>query len=493
MNTELNRVNTTGSEEASSSNEFEKFKSLIATLKGQEEYLLDDTGIIISTNLEAVNVTGYEEYEVIGKHFSIFYPLEEKWRVEEDLKKAIIQNSIVVTGLRLKKKGSTFWAKMKIKYTAEDLNRSFFKVTLQDTTHRALSNIRMQAFRDEFLTIFNNPFVGTFKYRKKDSRILRCNQKSLDITGVKNSTNLLFSNFFSCPSQFEQFNSLLDQNKKIEGFQFLINDKTSSGNWGLISAHYFESQGLVGGVLLDISEQFNQMNELQRVNSELENFTYHASHDLRAPLTSIMGLANLGLKEESIETLQGYFKMIRERTMHLDNLLKDLVSISYNNKTDVKNTLFSFQDEVDFIINELRTPYNEFDIETDIVQQNEFLTDPIRLRTILRNLFSNSFKYFNPDKVKSYLKIKIRVGLTHASIQLQDNGIGIDRQYKEKVFDMFFRGTTQSTGSGLGLYIVKSMLTKLDGKISMESTVLAGTTFLLTIPNAKMKIMSSDN
>jgi hypothetical protein len=394
--------------------------------------------------------------------------------------------SIVITGMRLKKRGTTFWAKMKIKYTTTEDQKNFFKVTLQDNTHRTLSKIRVQSIREEFLTIFNNPFIGTFKFRSNDFKILLCNQKTLDITGQVNAENLFFNQLFSNSIQWKQFKQLLDDDKKVEGFQFIINDsRTPQKNWGLISVRHFESQGFVGGVLMDISEQYHQMTELQRVNLELENFTYHASHDLRAPLTTVMGLANLGLKETNIEASHKYFEMIQTRIQHLDTLLKDLVSISYNSKVDVACELFDFKKEIDLLIDTLQGPHPLVHINTDIVQSLDFYTDATRMRTVLRNLFSNSLKYHNPDNSSPYLTIKVRVGLTHVSIKVQDNGIGIDRTYKEKIFDMFFRATTQSNGSGLGLYIVKSMLDKINGKIAVESTIHKGTTFLLTIPNQK--------
>jgi len=90
---------------------------------------------------------------------------------------------------------------------------------------------------------------------------------------------------------------------------------------------------------------------------------------------------------------------------------------------------------------------------------------------------------YNPELESPFVKIKIRVGKSHTSIQLVDNGIGIEWSHKERVYDMFYRATSRSNGTGLGLYIVKSMIEKLNGQISLESTLGHGTTFLLTIPN----------
>jgi PAS domain S-box-containing protein len=484
--TDFDEMNVSHSaEENQSLPELEKYLSLIATLKGYEEFLLDADGIIVSSNLEAVNITGYEEYEVIGKHLSMFYPAEELSKAAEDLNKASLLGSTVVMGMRLKKRGATFWAKMKIVFVSCEGSKVRFRVTLQDNTHRTLSKMRVQSIRDEFLTIFNNPFIGTFKFRSTDNKILMCNQKTLDITGQSNSANLPFDQLFSSSVQWNQFQQLLVEHKRVEGFQFIINDhRTTRKNWGLISARFFESQGFVGGVLMDISEQYHQMTELQRVNLELENFTYHASHDLRAPLTTIMGLANLGAKETTLEGSRNYFEMIQMRIQHLDTLLKDLVSISYNNKVDVASELFDFKKEIDVLIETLQGPSAHVRILKSVNQPQLFFTDATRLRTVLRNLFSNSLKYHNPEIANPYLIIRVKVEGTHASLKVQDNGIGIDQSHKAKIFDMFYRATTHSNGSGLGLYIAKSMIEKINGKISVESTLHKGTTFLLTIPNS---------
>ncbi len=232
-----------------------------------------------------------------------------------------------------------------------------------------------------------------------------------------------------------------------------------------------------------LAEQRSQMAELQRVNGELDNFTYHASHDLRAPLSTIQGLAYLGLHESSIEVGKSYFKMIQDRIIHMDSLLKDLISISYNNKAETTFEEFDFDDEVQRLLKSLECPGQNFDVYLNIEQEAQFLSDTVRVRTILSNLLSNAFKYFNPEVEKHCIEIQIKVSGAEAAIKIKDNGIGIDEAYQEKIYEMFFRATTRSTGTGLGLYIVKSMVDRLRGKIELQSRQLNGTTFMITIPN----------
>jgi PAS domain S-box-containing protein len=470
-------------EERQEGNPLARYNSLIHILKGHEEFTLDANGIIISSNLEAVNITGYEEFEVIGKSFNIFYSEDEKDKAIEDLNKASRFRQCVVTGMRRKKRDTAFWAKIKITALYDERNQTKnFKVVLQDATHRALSSARVQTLRDQYLAIFNNPFVGTFKFRLSDLRLQMCNQKTLEIAGRRrNSDDLYFDDFFYSRAEFDHFLSLIKNEKRVDGFKFLIKDNKSDDNWAVISARYFDGKGFAEGVIFDISEQHSQLMELNRVNTELDNFTYHASHDLRAPLATILGLVNLArLEPESVNTS---LKMIEERVKHLDVLLKDLTSVSYNNKSEIESYEFNFKDEVDFIISENVMANRSVAVNVDIDQDHPYFTDPIRFRTILRNLISNAFTYKRPDSDIHVIDLKVRVEPTHVAVQLKDNGQGIDWSLKDRVWDMFFRATTRSTGTGLGLYIVRSMVEKLKGNISFESTANNGTTFLLAVPN----------
>lgn len=167
----------------------------------------------------------------------------------------------------------------------------------------------------------------------------------------------------------------------------------------------------------------------------------------------------------------------------MDFLLKDLISISYNNGIKTERESFRFEEEANSIVKLLVTLDQRVKISVSVSQESDFITDPIRMRTILRNLISNSFKYYNPDALEPFVDLSIRANASHCAILLKDNGIGIHPQFKNKVYNMFFRATERSEGSGLGLYIVKSMVEKLKGRISFESTLGQGTTFLVTIPN----------
>jgi signal transduction histidine kinase len=100
----------------------------------------------------------------------------------------------------------------------------------------------------------------------------------------------------------------------------------------------------------------------------------------------------------------------------------------------------------------------------------------------LANLLSNAFKYSNPNIDSPYLKITGSATSTQIELSMQDNGTGIDEQYLPHIFDMFFQANEKSEGSGLGLYIVKETLEKIQGDIRVHSELWKGTEFIVTVP-----------
>jgi signal transduction histidine kinase len=116
-------------------------------------------------------------------------------------------------------------------------------------------------------------------------------------------------------------------------------------------------------------------------------------------------------------------------------------------------------------------------------EKAEYYGDQLRVSIIFKSMMSNAIKYLNPSEEVSYLRFCIRVSSEQAEIVIEDNGIGIEKQYQEKIFDMFFRGSGKADGSGLGLYITRQTVLKLQGSISVESAPGKGTRFLIILPN----------
>jgi signal transduction histidine kinase/CHASE3 domain sensor protein len=231
------------------------------------------------------------------------------------------------------------------------------------------------------------------------------------------------------------------------------------------------------------------LKELKERNYELDNYVYKVSHDLRAPLTSIMGLIELIEMESDPDKINHYVQLIKNRINKSDDFIRSLLNHSKILNSEVDYTVINFQEMIDSCIEELQYLSNASEIRFIINKKEEafFCGDQLRVGIIFKNFISNAIKYINPHALDSpYLKVNIHISTEEAYITLEDNGMGIEKQYLDRIFNMFFRATEKSDGSGLGLYITQQTVHKLNGKIDVRSILGQGTTFTLTLPNHPM-------
>lgn len=229
-----------------------------------------------------------------------------------------------------------------------------------------------------------------------------------------------------------------------------------------------------------------QKEELLKSNMELDRFVYSVSHDLRAPLTSMLGVVDLSESLTSDEMALKHFGMLKNSIIKLDGFIKDILDYSRNSRVEVKHEEINFKQILDEISANLKYMCIQspmVDISVNISNPRAFYSDKNRINVVLNNLISNSIRYRNPTSDNPYVKVQVNTSESGASISIQDNGIGIDKEFHPKIFDMFYRISEASEGSGLGLYIVKEMVNKMEGKINLQSELGAGTTFNISIPN----------
>ncbi|MCG8310500.1 MAG: PAS domain-containing sensor histidine kinase [Cytophagales bacterium] len=227
--------------------------------------------------------------------------------------------------------------------------------------------------------------------------------------------------------------------------------------------------------------------DLEKVNSELDSFVYRVSHDLRAPLTSILGLISLMKIETSQEKVSEYIALQENSINKLDLFIKEIINLSRNSRLGITVSQIDFEVLIDEIFESQNFSKIDKKVEqiVNIDEGISFFTDRQRLSIILNNLVSNALKYVNVHEESSYVKIDVRLQNMDCVIEISDNGIGISEVYLPKIFEMFFRATQEFSGSGLGLYIVKETVQKLRGTISVKSKTRLGTTFKVILPNLK--------
>ncbi len=227
--------------------------------------------------------------------------------------------------------------------------------------------------------------------------------------------------------------------------------------------------------------------ELVKTNTELDRFVYSVSHDLRSPLTSILGLLSF-IEEESQEsdTLE-HAKMIRSSINRLDGFIKNILSYSQNNRAELQIEKIPLQETINEVVDLLRNSNEAKGIhfEIDINEKEAFYSDERSLVTILENLVSNAIKFQNKSLSEQHIKISATVDRENLELQIADNGIGIAPAFHNKIFEMFYRLSGSVDGSGIGLYIVKESVEKLQGSIQVYSEEGKGTMFEIKLKNLK--------
>lgn len=226
----------------------------------------------------------------------------------------------------------------------------------------------------------------------------------------------------------------------------------------------------------------NKNNDLTLANKELDRFVYSASHDLRSPISSLKGLVDILKTEEDPEEAKSYLNMMQDILNKQDQFIKDIIDYSRNKRTkDVLKKVSLAQIVTDAIaqlqyIEEARKITIEKHIEIDKVYN-----DSLRLKIVINNLLSNAIKYADFEKEKPIISIKTYKKDDSFIIEVEDNGIGISKQYLGRIFEMFFV-TNKNKGTGLGLYIVKEAIDNMSGTIAVESKIHAGSKFIVVIP-----------
>lgn len=262
-----------------------------------------------------------------------------------------------------------------------------------------------------------------------------------------------------------------------------------------LTASYNEAGWItrIDGVTTDITlkkkaeAELNERNlQLQKSNEELDSIIYNLSHDLKAPLSSMLGLIEI-IKEDSSEnhTISN-LSHLQESVNKLDRLINKINENSINSRRELIFEKINFSSIINKIINEIQLQDDEFlgiEVDSEIKENGPFYTDINRIQFLLNCLIENAFIYSRKNIDKSKVTIKISSTSKESIISINDNGIGIAKEKIPNIFNLFYQVKTSSSGSGMGLYISKEIVSKLKGSITVESEQGVGTAFKVIIPN----------
>lgn len=249
------------------------------------------------------------------------------------------------------------------------------------------------------------------------------------------------------------------------------------------------------------TEQLNRINrELQRTletnrkqtqiieskNAELDTFFYRISHDLKGPISSSLGLMVLAKMDVRDKLALEYIDKQHLQMERLSHIINGLVNLTNLNNAELVREKIDFNRMIDDCISSFNTlkHFSKVTFQKEISEDVAFYSEWTLLNAIVQNLIENAIKYCRGES--PFVRIRVKEERAAVVIEVEDNGLGIPAEHQEKIFQMFYRATQEAEGSGLGLYILKRSVDRLNGTIQIKSTVDVGTTFVVRLPHLQM-------
>ncbi len=233
--------------------------------------------------------------------------------------------------------------------------------------------------------------------------------------------------------------------------------------------------------------------QLQNVNNELDNFIYKTSHDIRGPLASLKGIANVALLELKDEKAQDYLQKLDASADKLNSILTRLLIVNQINHAVLNPIKINFKELIDEILvfERKKGIPPRMTILHDIDPDVSLITDRHVLRIILENLIDNAIKYHNSsERIEPFVKIKTSLSPKGVLISVIDNGIGIQERDPQKLFQMFVRASERSESGGIGLYLTKLASERLYARVDFSTTQEKYTQFTVTIPEDLNRVLA---
>jgi signal transduction histidine kinase len=225
--------------------------------------------------------------------------------------------------------------------------------------------------------------------------------------------------------------------------------------------------------------------ELSRTKAIIDQFINSCSHNLKGPLTSIEGLVMIAEYCTNPGEVNQCLGLIQHCTLNMLETISKLEEYTVNLQRELNHDEIGAEQLVERVLAEYANEINknQIAISTKVCQSFKWIGDEHCNYLILKNLISNAIHFSNRDAKTKKVQVKVGVQANHIDVEVSDNGVGISKPEQEKIFEPFHRSSTQSKGSGLGLFLVKGLIDKLKASISVCSKENLGTSFSLSMPN----------
>ena len=477
------------------------FRVLVEQVKDYAIFLLDKEGYVRSWNEGARRIKGYEASEIIGKHFSSFYPQQDKdnEKPQFELRMAQDMGRYEEEGWRVRKDGSRFWANAVItplRGRNGELT-GYAKVT-RDLTQRKIQEENIQKLLDNeerFRLLVDQVKDYAIFLLDPKGNIVSWNQGARLVKGYT-ADEIIGKHFsvFYTPDDLSRGHpawelsvAIRDGRYEEEGWRV---KKDGSRFWAnvVITALWDKRGNLTGfaKVTRDLTQRKREADALRQKTDDLEAFAHTLSHDLRAPLRSISSFSQLMTMqagELSAEEMNAYAKRIFSAAQSMDGLINDVLKLSHlslapahHEKVSVERIL---QQTVELLQSDIEATNAAVEIKRPmpVVKAN-----PTLLLQIFSNLISNAIKFSHKDHAPRIQIYTVKKD-AECDIHVKDNGVGIPKEFHSSIFNAFDRGSAEpdTAGSGIGLAIVKKAVERLGGRITVHSEKGQGSDFVLTL------------
>ncbi|MBV9745230.1 MAG: PAS domain S-box protein [Acidobacteriia bacterium] len=525
----------------------ELFRLLVHSVKDYAIFLLDPKGHVASWNEGAQRIKGYAESEIVGQHFSKFYPqaaIDSGWP-DHELTVAEKEGRFEDEGWRLRKDGSPFWANVVITALRDESGTlvGFAKVT-RDLTERRKAEEELRQSEEGYRMLLNAVRDYAIFMLNPDGFVVTWNAGAQRLKGYEASEIIgqHFSVFYpperrggGIPEQelniartegrFEEENwrvrkdgsrfwanvvlaAVRDQAGKLQGFSKVTRDITERHRLELAARQL--TQELAARV-----EELGRTNSaLAEKNHEIETFVYSVSHDVRGPLVNLHGFTRETQRScaellELIESntaiapeVRGRMRQIvnediRESTSfmensvaHLGKMIDALLRLSRLGRVQYECRLVNVVQVVDRVLRSVQGTVDEKGAVITLRELPSVWADPGAIEQIFSNLVANAIRYCDPDR-----PCRIEIGgfanpaAESVTYFVKDNGLGIPETALPGLFTAFRRfHPAAGPGEGMGLTMVRRMVERHKGKVRVESRVGEGSTFFFELPNSERQL-----
>lgn len=465
--------------------------------------ITDKNGIFTFANSNFCKISKFEVDELVGKNQSLINSDNHTIDFLSTVYQTISSGKVWRGEVKNKAKdGSYYWVDSAVVPFVDEFGKTYQYLTISiDVTERKLSDEALHANELKFRSLIENNvdmismFDADGKFTYVSPAILKEFKFSYEECLSVKVMEIIHNEDLSVVNEFLS-KVMHSHSIPVKSPVFRIMKKEGNYVWVEGTLTNLLNKSGINAIVAnfkDITERKeyeeklkSRNSELMKSNMELDRFVYSVSHDLRAPLSSMLGVIGISEEETEEQSTKEHLMMLKASIKKLDLSIQDILDYSRNSRLEISKERINLKELLSDITDNLKCQTeskSKVRINVEMDESRPLISDKNRLNIILNNLISNAITYQDPAKKDPLVDIKVDMSDTETNIVVKDNGIGISKDLQEKIFDMFFRGSENSDGSGLGLYIVKESVEKLNGTIKVNSVPGVGSEFRVLIPN----------